>query len=241
MRHAIYFTPPAGHPLTTAAARWLGRDAFFGTTFEAEPVAPLTAAEVADMTAAPRRYGFHATLKAPFRLRHADRAPDLMAEAAHFASGIAAFRLPPLRITRIGAFFALTPSEPCEALSALADDIVVRFEPFRAPLDESEWARRKPDKLTERQRANLDKWGYPHVFEEFRFHMTLTGPVREAQAPRVAEALERIFMPILSEPLEFANIALFVEEETGGPFMVDSLHPLGRLGARPAISRKANA
>lgn len=241
MRYAIYFTPPASHPLTETAARWLGRDAFSGADYDAVPAGTLAASEVSEVTAAPRRYGFHATLKAPFRLKDEDLAPDLMSEAMHFASKAGAFTLPPLKITRIGSFFALTQSEPSEALSALADDVVVQFDPFRAALGDAERAKRKPERLSERQQGYLERWGYPYVFEEFRFHMTLTGPVEDAEAPRIAEALDTIFSPLLSEPVEFANIALFVEEEPGAPFLVDSLHPLGRVEARPALSRKAKA
>jgi Protein of unknown function (DUF1045) len=52
--------------------------------------------------------------------------------------------------------------------------------------------------LSERQIAHLDAWGYPHVFEDFRYHMTLTGslpaerrePVRAALAERYAALAE---------------------------------------------------
>jgi hypothetical protein len=31
--------------------------------------------------------------------------------------------------------------------------------------------------LNQSQVANLDRWGYPYLFADFRFHMTLTGKV----------------------------------------------------------------
>ena len=65
-----------------------------------------------------------------------------------------------------------------------------RLDPFRAPLTPSERARRRPEDLDPRRRALLDRWGYPHVFEAFRFHMTLTGRLaddaREAWRARLA-------------------------------------------------------
>lgn len=241
MRYAIYFTLPMNEPLARVAANWLGRDPFSGAAVPVPAIGNLSAGEIAEITAFPRRYGFHATLKPPFRLRSEDLRPDLLAEMMHFATDLAPFELPPLVITRLGKFFALTPSEPSEALQALVDEAVVRFDAFRAPLTEAERARRHPEKLSERQLSYLDRWGYPYIFEEFRFHMTLTGPVDDRDAARVRHALDAFFEPALNEPVDFSNIALFVEEEAGGPFLVDSLHPLGRIdeGAPSLRTRQA--
>ena len=104
--------------------------------------------------------------------------------------------------------------------------MVVRFDRFRAPLNAAEIARRRPERLNAVQRHNLERWGYPSVFEEFRFHMTLTGPVEEKDRPRIARILDEFFAPVLAEPVEIANLALFVEPEPGAPFEVHSLHPL---------------
>ncbi|MGQ3281168.1 MAG: DUF1045 domain-containing protein, partial [Shinella sp.] len=68
MRYALYFTPSASDPLTLSAQRWLGRNAFTGATLAQLSVQGFDAATLAGLTADPRRYGFHATLKAPFSL-----------------------------------------------------------------------------------------------------------------------------------------------------------------------------
>jgi hypothetical protein len=80
-----------------------------------------------------------------------------------------------LEVSLLGAFCALTPAGGDAAVNALASDIVRHFEPFRAPPGEAARARRLRSPLTDRQRTYLDRFGYPYVHEEFRFHVTLTG------------------------------------------------------------------
>lgn len=226
MRYAIYFAPPSSDPLTRVATNWLGRDAFTDETVGAPAISGLNDAEIAFHTAPPRRYGFHATLKAPFTLASGMGEPELLSALTAFAGSVQPFEIPKLVIARIGAFFALVPDSPVAELDDLAARSVRDFEPFRAPLDDAEIERRSPHNLTPPQLANLQRWGYPYVFEEFRFHMTLTGPVGSADATRVAQALHAFFDPVLSEPVEVRNVALFTEAERGAPFKVHSLFPL---------------
>lgn len=232
MRYAIYFSPPAGDRLTHRASRWLGRNAFTGKAVEAEPAGGLTADDIAHHTAAPRRYGFHATLKAPFELAGPATEADLLRAMMHFCGTVEPVVIPRLRIARIGPFFALTPHEQPADLTALAARVVSEFERFRAPLDEAGIERRNPERLTRPQLANLYRWGYPYVFDEFRFHMTLTGPVADAEAETMRAILETIFEPLLREPVTVGNVALFVEPAPGAPFIVHSLHPLGAVMRR---------
>ncbi|MCY6382033.1 DUF1045 domain-containing protein [Hoeflea prorocentri] len=226
MRYAIYFAPPSSDPLTRVATNWLGRDAFTDETVEAPAISGLNDAEIAFHTASPRRYGFHGTLKAPFSLASGMSENELVTELASFSGSVQSFEIPKLSITRIGAFFALVPDNPVAELEDLAARCVRDFEAYRAPLDDAEIERRSPQHLTPPQLANLQRWGYPYVFEEFRFHMTLTGPVGSADAPRIEQALHAFFDPVLSEPVEVRNIALFTEAETGAPFKVHTLFPL---------------
>ncbi|RIY03831.1 DUF1045 domain-containing protein [Aureimonas flava] len=216
MRVALYFTPPRDAPVTRLAAEWLGRDAF-----------ATGGASVADaLVAEPARYGFHATMKPPMRLRDGHTPEEIDRGLAAFCAARAATEIPRLALRRIGRFFALVPDEALPDLDALAGETVRQFERFRAPLSDAERARRAPDRLTERQRALLDAWGYPYVFEEFRFHMTLTGPVDEPDAAAVDARLRRHFAPVLGCPLPVDGLALFVEDEPGAPFRVRALHPL---------------
>jgi putative phosphonate metabolism protein len=227
MRAALYFAPPAEHPLSRAAAGWLGRDAWSGVALPRGPVPGFDPAEIERLTAEPRRYGFHATLKAPFRLGDGDNLADLRAAVVAFGHAAAAVTIPALRLERIGPFFALTPVDVVPDLQDLAAAVVRDFEPFRAPLTSAEIARRRPERLTERQRAYLDAWGYPYVFDEFRFHMTLTGPVPEERRAAMAAVLEARFAAFIGRPLAIDALCLFVERETPGDFAVDTAVRLG--------------
>lgn len=232
MRYAIYYSPPQDDPLTRAAARWLGRDAFTGDTTPAQAVGDLSAAEVAFHTAAARRYGFHATLKAPFTLADGLHESELVAALDAFAASVEPVRVPAVALRQIQGFYALVPAQRSEALDRLAGDVVIAFERFRAPMREADIARRNPDALTPSQLRNLHQWGYPYVFDEFRFHMTLSGRVSGTEAARLAHALDAYFGALLADPLEIASIALFVEPEPGAPFAIRSFHALGRQEQR---------
>ena len=85
------------------------------------------------------------------------------------------------------------------------------FESFRAPLTDEEVSRRQTGRMQPQELRYLQQWGYAHVFEFFRFHMTLSGRVPEAESERVHRTLADFFGPILDEPVEVANLALFVE------------------------------
>lgn len=230
MRYAIYFTPDKHDPLGRVAERWLGRSAFGREVPPPSGIGAFSAAEIAFHTAAPRRYGFHATLKAPFRLAEGKTEDALIGALAAFAESREPVCIERLALARLDGFFALVPAEPSAELDRLAADVVREFEPFRAPLEPEEIERRSPDNLTPEQLKNLHQWGYPHVFDAFRFHMTLTGRVPAAEAQRMERAIDFFFGPLLLEPLEIGSLALFAEPELGAPFHVKSFHALG--GAR---------
>jgi len=239
MRYAIYFTPPSGDALLKVAANWLGRSAFSGEAVKVPAIRTLAAEDIAALTEEPRRYGFHGTLKAPFRLDAAYEESDLLSAMMYFASSTRPFMIPRLQVQGIGPFFALVPEEPVAELNQLANDVVVSFDRFRAPLRDAEIAKRRPERLSEAQRQNLDRWGYPYVFDEFRFHMTLTGPVDEKHRPQVERVLDDFFAPVLDDAVEIANLALFVEPEKGGPFEIHSLHPM--TGGNKVSKRSSRA
>lgn len=219
MRAAIYFTPPAGAALTRAAAEWLGRSAFDG-----EPTRPRDK-RLDPLVEQPARYGFHATMKAPFRLAEDVDLVDLDARLAAFCASRDAFDIDRLVIARLGSFFAFVPETPPVALAELADAVVRTFEPMRAPISEEEISRRDPDKLSERQREQLAQWGYPYVFHDFRFHMTLTGSVEKPDRAKVEKRLARHFGALDGGPMTIDRLAIFVEPEPGAPFRLHSMHP----------------
>ena len=232
MRYALYFTPPASDPLTLAAQRWLGRNAFTGAALERPVADGFDAAALAGLTADPRRYGFHATLKAPFSLAEGRSEAELLAEIGRFVSEVEPFEIPRAVIGRLGSFFALVPGDDCAPLQAFAGEVVRRFERFRAPLASADIARRKPDELTAEKRQNLVQWGYPYVFDEFRFHMTLTGRVPAERQGAVEAALLAHFADFHDRSLLIDGLALFREPSRGADFTVHSLFPLAAAANR---------
>ncbi|MGZ2431360.1 DUF1045 domain-containing protein [Rhizobium redzepovicii] len=226
MRYALYFSPPKDDPLTGAASLWLGRDAFSDETYPAPEHERLGAAEQFELTADPRRYGFHATIKAPFPLAASVTERDLMAVVEEFAARTEAFEIPKLVLGQLGRFFALVPGSVHQPLQDFAAKVVRSFEPFRAALTEADMARRNPEKLSDSQRANLQRWGYPYVMEDFGFHMTLTGQVPEPRASVMKTILTERFADFTGRPLTISGLAVFTEETRGAPFKVHSWLPL---------------
>lgn len=219
MRVAIYYAPAPGHPLADAAARWLGRDAFAGSDVAIER-SPGLADDLLDaLVAEPRRYGFHATLKAPFRLADARTIDELSAALARFCAARAPVPLGSLAIAAISDFVALVPAVDDPVLRLLAADVVRDFEAFRAPLTGDEERRRLAEGLSPRQQANLRKFGYPHVFEDFRFHLTLASRVPEDRRSLVISMLHDRFKSHLGSTPLVDSLALFVEPEPGAAFV----------------------
>ena len=170
MRYAIYFAPRENSALWMAGCRWLGRDAINDAELEQPAVPDMEATIVRKLTVAPRRYGFHATLKAPFRLISVASPGVLLDAVADFANRHKAFYLPELKVGQFGSFLALQISEPCQNLQTLAAACVSEFDRFRAAESVSDQARRAKG-LDERQRAHLENWGYPYVMDQWRFHI----------------------------------------------------------------------
>ena len=226
VRYALYFSPSATAPLTTAAAGWLGRDAFTGATVPLPTVEGIAPDTLHALTADPRRYGFHATLKAPFALAEGRTEAELVDAFEAFCAGTPAFDIPRVIVGQLGQFFALVPDGVYAPLQAFATQVVEAFEPFRAPLSEADMARRKPETLTASERANLERFGYPYVNDDFRFHMTLTGQVDPALAPAMRRELDQRFASFTGEPLPIDGLALFVEPARGEPFHVHRRLPL---------------
>src|SRR5262245_34688500 len=199
-RYALYWAPDTDSALAGLGRAWLGRDA------EGCAVPPRPALEgfesgrLETLTAEPRRYGLHATLKAPFALAAGSDRAALRAVLATFAAETAAVLLPTLALRRLDRFLALVPSQPCPTLEELAARCVVAFDRFRRPPAPAELARRRaagPDPAAE---AYLLRWGYPYVFDRFRFHVTLTGPLDAAEADRLMPPLAALFAPAIREP-----------------------------------------
>ncbi len=189
-RYALYYVPSPDSPLWRFGSATIGYDAAAGCDVALATPDGWTVRDWREATAEPRRYGFHATLKAPFRLS-AGRGEEELLQAVHaFSKGRPPAALGSLRVSAIGTFVALVPAVQDDALSALAADVVTAFDPFRAPLSAEERARRRPDSLPPRERSYLERYGYPYVLDAFRFHMTLSGPLPAGRIDATRAAIE---------------------------------------------------
>ena len=178
-----------------------------------------------ELTVDARRYGFHGTLKAPFRLADGHTPAHLQDAADAFAAARAPIVLPALRVARLGGFRALVAHGDESGIRALADDAVRDFDGFRAAPDATDRSRRRPELMPPRQRELYERWGYPYVFDEFRFHLTLTDSIPPAQDGAVDAALAAHFAAA-PQDVVLRSIALFVEPEHGEDFTLLSIHPL---------------
>ena len=210
-RYAVYFAPRAGD-FADAAATWLGRDAVTGDAMPQPPVPGLQG-----LTADPRRYGFHGTIRAPFRPAPGLDGATIAAAVAGLAARLAPAQAPGLRLADLHGFLALVPDGDEAAILRLGAAVVEGTEALRAPLTEAEIARRDPARLTPRQRSLLNRWGYPYVMEEFRFHLTLTNRLPPDRKADVTAAAQAHFAPHLPRPFVIADLCLFGEDQ-GGAF-----------------------
>ena len=223
-RYAVYYAPAADSPLWRFGSAVLGYDALTGEDLPFAVPPGCDPALWPALTEEPRRYGFHATLKAPFELAGGRSEEQLRAFARNHAAGLDAVELAGLRVTALGSFVALTPSEPSEALQRFAFAAVQAFELFRAPLSDADKARRQKSPLTPAQHAYLEAYGYPYVGDAFRFHMTLTGSLPGDQTGPVKQALEAAYAAALpAGPVRIDRFALFKQNDRAGRFrLLDS-------------------
>jgi ribose 1,5-bisphosphokinase len=232
-RHALYFAPEPASAWGRFGSAWLGRCAASGEAIKQPVIAGVAAAEQATLTESPRRYGFHATLKAPFRLRADAPLEAICGALDSFCASRVAFRIPRLQVAMLDDFLAVTLAAPDARISELAAACVTEFDRFRAPLDEAELARRRALPLTDREDALLRRWGYPHVLDAYRFHLSLSGRLRGAH-PALVDALQRAARAALDalalEPLVLESVCLFEEPAPGAPLRIIHRAPFARRG-----------
>ncbi|MDZ4069789.1 MAG: DUF1045 domain-containing protein [Tabrizicola sp.] len=213
-RYAVYYAPRAGG-FATRAGEWLAGGVDL-------PGLPRAAVEI---TGEPRRYGFHGTIRAPFRPAEGADGVAINEAVAALAAKLAPVVCEGLAVENLHGFLALTPLGCEAALLELGAAVVEGTNGLRAPLTDAEIARRRPDRLSARQRVLLDHWGYPHVMEEFRFHLTLTDRLPDAEAAVVAAVLGAWVAPLLPRPFVIEDLCLF-GEDAGGAFHLLHRHAL---------------
>lgn len=226
-RYAIYYAPSPGSGLEAFGRRWLGRDHITGERVEQPKLDGLDPIEQAKITRSARLYGFHATLKAPFELAAGKTAQELYAKAHDFAAARKEFEAPALQIAKISRWVAFTLSGPSEAMSRLASDCVCDFEDFRAPLSEVDVERRRKSGLSPREDEQLLTFGYPHIFDDFQFHMTLAGPLEKAQLEVVYSLLQTAAPPLGQIPFMVDAISIYEQLNREQPFVQTVRLPFG--------------
>jgi putative phosphonate metabolism protein len=219
-RYAIYYAAPPDGALNRFGARLLGYDAFNGEELPFPDGMAQAVPDWREVTRDPRKYGFHATLKAPMALANGKREAELLAACDAFARSPRSIpKIKPV-VNAIGDFIAVVPSQRSAELEQLAADAVSEFDSFRAPLSPEDRARRNPDRLTPRQRDYLDRWGYPYVMEEFRFHMTLTGRLEAERHETLLAVLRQRFATLERSELAIDSIAVFRQHDANSRFRI---------------------
>jgi Protein of unknown function (DUF1045) len=209
-RYAVYYAPREG-AFAFRANDWLGRESGNASDLPQPVLAGI--GDPRDITAEPRRYGFHGTIRAPFRPAEGVGEETVSRTVSHLAARLRPVVCEGLRVEVLHGFIALTPAGCEAALLELGAAVVEGTDTLRAPLTEAEIARRRPDRLSPRQRELMHRWGYPHVMEEFRFHLTLTDRLENPEPVRAA--LETYFAPVLPRPFVIEDLCLFGEDASG--------------------------
>jgi len=218
-RYGIFYCPTGD--LAQFGAAWLGWDNAAGETVP-HPLMPEI--DVAGLTKTPRKYGLHGTLKAPFHLAQSSSLSDVQITAKTFAARHAPVNIGALSLRYGNGFVGLRPegahSEQRpegaqDALRAFAADIVRSFDPHRAPLSDDYITRRRKSRLSAQQDAQMLDWGYPYIFDDFHFHLTLTGRVQPDIAQAVITALTPLITPALPDPFIIDAITIVGEDANG--------------------------
>jgi putative phosphonate metabolism protein len=227
-RYAIYFTPEPGSDFDRFGAELLGRDATTGQDLSFPAGTLQLAPDWRELTRDPRKYGFHATLKAPHSLAPGKTEAELLAACEAFARTPRSIPVISPVVGSISGFIAVVPAKPSAELERLAADCVSEFDSFRAPLTAADRARRNPSMLTPRQRDYLDRWGYPYVMQDFRFHMTLTGRLPPQRHGPILTMLKDRFSALGLKTLAIDRIALFRQDDADSRFRIAGAYVLGK-------------
>jgi putative phosphonate metabolism protein len=226
-RYAVYFAPAQTSTLWQLGCAWLGRDAATGAMLAPPELPGLSSERVLCLTASARHYGLHATLKPPFTLAERMSQDHLTAALTTLARAGRPFTLPALRISMLSDFIALQTETRSELLQQLAERCVAELDFLRRPAQAEELARRRTQGLSPRQEALLQRYGYPYVMDEWRFHMTLTARVFGAEREAALSGLESYLQPALQAPIRCEDVCLFVQRSPETAFVLEQRLPLG--------------
>ena len=217
-RYAIYYIPDL--PLFQIGSDWLGWNSIIGqeTTLSAD---------YRRITDRPRKYGFHATVKPPFSLASRSTQGELQDAFHAFCASVSPATGGTLKISRLGRFLAMAQDVQSNEVTELVASTVSNFDKFCAPLSDQDIAKRRQRRLTPQQDALMLRWGYPYVMQEFKFHMTLTGPLAPNEIDAIEHDANKRFREFLGQPLKIASLALLGEHSESGRFHVIEKLSLG--------------
>ena len=213
IRYAIYFVPKGA--LAQFGRAWLGWDCRKGQYISSENAFSEPLADREYFTKKPRKYGLHATLKAPFRLQTTQNEPALRSAFHGFCNHQKPAASGNLTLSEQGGFISLRPQRQSAALFELGKNCLEAFDPFRAPLDQNDLNRRRNARLSPRQNDFLHQWGYPYVLQEFQFHITLSSRLSILQREKIIPALKNLLAHELDCPFIIAHLALMGEDRNG--------------------------
>lgn len=244
VRYAIFWAPHADDPLTAFEQAWFGRGAKTSEGNQTETAAGLKTAGAPDESSAfplkeiltleaelaarairvPSRYALHGTMKAPFRLREGVKQSELTEAMAAFCACRRRVVTGKLRLHRFPRFLALVPESETVELDWLADSCVTHFDHFRSPLTSED--REKRGVMSPAEAALFEQFGYHFIFCNFKFHITLAGPLDEPELDAVQPALATAVAPLCEEPFKVEDLCLFGDPGEGTPFQLVERFPL---------------
>ena len=217
-RYAIYYIPDL--PLFQIGSDWLGWNSLTGQ----ETTLSTNHHRITDR---PRKYGFHATMKPPFSLASNSTQGELQDAFQAFCATVSPATGGTLKISRLGRFLAMTQDVQSNDVTDLAASTVSHFDKFRAPLSDNDIQKRRQRRLTPEQDALMLRWGYPYVMQEFKFHMTLTGPLQNDEIVSIEQLANTRFQEFIGQSLNIASLALLGEDRDSGRFHVIEKLSLG--------------
>jgi hypothetical protein len=226
-RYAIFYTPQPGSALAAFGRSWFGR-ANDGATLQAFSDSGLSGTGFAKVPQAAGRYtGLHAQFRAPFALREGIGLETLKHRLINFAARRKPADTGPLTLAREGRSLVLRPVEPAPMLEWLAAQCVAAFEDLAAAPSETERAAHATPNLTDYQRLLLESFGDPHVLSEYRFYITLTGPLDRTHLERVTQALWPVLEEICNTGVRIDGLSLFGDSGGRSPMRLIGRYRLG--------------
>jgi hypothetical protein len=226
VRYAIYYTPRPGTQLAAFGRSWFGR-ANDGVTLQAFSEAGLAGA-CPKLSGSNGNYpGLHAVFRNHFRLREGIGTDALKGRLISFARRRRPVETGPLTLARAGRYLVLRPVEAKPALDWLAAQCVAAFDGYVTASGSAEKEAHDDEALNDHQRLLLNSFGDPHVLSEYRFQITLTGPLDGAHLERVAQALWPMLEEICADGVLVDGLSLCGQSDGRTPMRLLGRYRLG--------------